>query len=88
MPALRFPGRNSFGDTEGHHDSTWTIVNVRFDVAIQAEPDFSTAELDSGAKADRALPGIAHVAAVDLDRPLVGRPRLGVAAPLEEGVAG
>src|SRR5207245_5712038 len=63
---LRFLGRNGFGDTEGHRDSTWTIVNVRFDVAIQTEPDCSAAELDSGAKADRALPGIAHVAAVDV----------------------
>src|SRR6266852_7944275 len=63
---LRFLGRNGFGDTEGHRDSTWTIVTVRFDVAIQTEPDCSAAELDSGAKADRALPGIAHVAAVDV----------------------
>jgi hypothetical protein len=64
--ALRFLGRNSFGDTEGHLDSTWMIVNVHFDVAVHAEPDFSTAELDSGAKTDRALSGIAHVAGVDV----------------------
>jgi hypothetical protein len=64
--ASRFLGRNSFGDTEGHLDSTGTIVNVRFDVAIQAERDCSAAELDSGAKPYCALPGIAHVAAVDV----------------------
>jgi hypothetical protein len=63
---LRFLGRDSFGDAEGHVDSTWTIVNVPFDVAIQAKPDCSTAELDSGAKPNRALPGIGHVAAVDV----------------------
>ena len=62
---LRFLGRNSFGDTEGHVDSTWTIANGRFDVAIQTEADCSAAELDSGAKPYHALPGIAHVAAVD-----------------------
>ena len=59
-------GRNNFGDTEGHHDSTWTIANVCFDVTIQMEPDWSAAELDSRTKPDRALPGIGHIASVDL----------------------
>jgi hypothetical protein len=59
---LRCLGRDSFGDAEGHVDSTWTIVNAPFDGAIQAKPDCSTAELDSGANPNRALPGIGHVA--------------------------
>ena len=41
-------------------------MNIGFDIAIQAEPDFSAAKLNPGAKADRALHGIAHVAAIDL----------------------
>src|SRR5258708_5073500 len=68
--ALRSFARDRFGDAEGHHDSTWTIVNISFDVAIQAEPDFSTAELNSGAKADRAFLGAGNVGIINF---VIGR---------------
>jgi hypothetical protein len=68
--ALRSFARDRFGDSEGHHDSTWTIVNVRFDVTIQADPDFSTAELDSRANANRALPGAGNVGVINF---VIGR---------------
>ena len=63
---LRPGGWQNSGDAEGHLDPARAIVNIRFYVAIYAEPDCWAAELDSGAKADRALRGIAHAAAVDV----------------------
>src|SRR5882762_11905748 len=63
---LVFLCRQSLGNTEGHPYSARTIPNIRFHVAIQAEPDCSAADLDSGAKAHSALPGIGDGDTVDL----------------------
>lgn len=63
---LRFFGRKNFGDAEGHHDPAGTIVNIRFDIAIQTKPNCSAAELDSWSKPYRALLGISHVDSVDV----------------------
>lgn len=57
---LRLGGRQNFGDPEGHLDPARAVVNIRFHVAIQPEPDCSAGELDTGADADRALPGVGH----------------------------
>lgn len=66
MLVLRSFGRKNFGDTEGHDDSAGAIVNIRFNIAIQTKPNCAAAELEPRAKSDRALPGIAHIATVDL----------------------
>jgi hypothetical protein len=47
---LRFPGRQCFGDAEGHLDSTRTIAHICFDVTIHAEPDSPAAKLNSGTR--------------------------------------
>ena len=65
-PTAGTSGRQSFGDAEHHLDSVRTIAHVRFHVAIHAEPDSSAAKLNSGAKANSALPGIGYGDTVDL----------------------
>ena len=44
-------------------------MNVRFEVAIQAEPDVSAPELKSWAETDRALSGIGNI---DIVNPVIG----------------
>src|SRR5580698_7953651 len=56
----------SFGYSESHLDSARPIAHTCFHVAIHAEPEPATAQLDSRAKTDSPLLRISKAGAIDL----------------------